>query len=121
MKDKNPGYLKPKKLLKKKQQQRLYDWESERGHSNNKILRDNGDHTLLVHFFILDVATQSQKDHKLFSATHIKCSKKIGNKKIEGSSFLAIFFSRQPPPPPPQKGLQKPSLTLKLNSALIKA
>jgi len=29
--------------------------------------------------FILDVATYSQIDHKLFSATHILCSKKIGN------------------------------------------
>ena len=27
--------------------------------------------------FILDVATKSQKDHKLFSATYILCSKKI--------------------------------------------
>jgi hypothetical protein len=29
--------------------------------------------------FILDVATKSQKDHKLFSAPYILCSKKIGN------------------------------------------
>ncbi len=85
MKDKNPGYLKPKKLLKKKQQQRLYDWESERGHSNNKILRDNGDHTLLVHFFILDCATWSQKDHKLFSAIYIVCSKK--NQQLKDRRF----------------------------------
>ncbi len=41
--------------------------------------------TILVSLFILDVATQSQKDHKLFSATYILCNKKIGNKKIEGS------------------------------------
>ena len=26
--------------------------------------------------FVLDVATKSQKDHKLFSATYILCSKK---------------------------------------------
>jgi len=36
--------------------------------------------------FILDVATLSQKDHKLFITTYNLCSKKIiGNKKIEGS------------------------------------
>jgi len=35
--------------------------------------------------FILDVATESQKDHKLFSAICNLCSKKISNKKIEGS------------------------------------
>jgi hypothetical protein len=35
--------------------------------------------------FILDVATESQKDHKLFSATYNLCSEKIGNIKIEGS------------------------------------
>jgi len=29
--------------------------------------------------FILDVATQSQKDHKLFSTTYILCNIKIGN------------------------------------------
>ena len=29
--------------------------------------------------FILDVATQSQKDHKLFSATYILCGKKLCN------------------------------------------
>jgi len=29
-----------------------------------------------------------KKDHELFSATHILCSKKIGNKKIEGSPLL---------------------------------
>ena len=28
---------------------------------------------------ILDVATKSQKDHKLFGATYILCSKKIHN------------------------------------------
>ncbi len=42
--------------------------------------------------FILDVTTQSQKDHKLLSATYNLCSKKIGNKKIEGSPFLAQFW-----------------------------
>jgi len=35
--------------------------------------------------FILDVSTKSQKDHKLFNATYNLCSKKISNKKIEGS------------------------------------
>ena len=37
--------------------------------------------------FILDVATKSQEDHKLFSATCILCSKKFCNLKIEGSSL----------------------------------
>jgi len=37
--------------------------------------------------FILDVATKSQKDHKLFSATYILYSKKFVNKKMEGSPF----------------------------------
>jgi len=33
-------------------------------------------------------------DHKLFSATYILCSKKIGNKKVEGSPIgkTAINF-----------------------------
>jgi len=35
--------------------------------------------------FILNVTTLSQKDLKLFSTTYNFCSKKIGNKKIEGS------------------------------------
>jgi len=35
--------------------------------------------------FILDIATESHKDHKVFSATYILCNKKFGNKKIEGS------------------------------------
>ena len=35
--------------------------------------------------FILDVATKSQKNHKLLSATYSLCNKKIGSKKIEGS------------------------------------
>jgi len=43
--------------------------------------------------FILYVATESQKDHKLFSATYILCNKKIGNKKIEGSPSKSIFFN----------------------------
>jgi len=34
--------------------------------------------------FVLDVATKSQKDHQLFSTAYNLCSKKIGNKKIEG-------------------------------------
>jgi len=38
--------------------------------------------------FILDVTTKSQKDHKLFSATNILCSKKLCNKKIEGSPLI---------------------------------
>ncbi len=44
--------------------------------------------------FILDVATQSQKDHKLFSTTYNLCSKKISNKKIEGSLLrsLKLFY-----------------------------
>ena len=41
--------------------------------------------------FILDVATKSQKEHKLFSAPYILCSKKICNLKIEGSPK---FFSK---------------------------
>ena len=36
----------------------------------------NGEPTLLV---FLDVATKSQKDHKLFSTTYILCSKKFRN------------------------------------------
>jgi len=43
--------------------------------------------------FILDVATKSQKDHKLFSTTYNLCSKKIGNKKIEGSPFYPSTLS----------------------------
>jgi hypothetical protein len=39
--------------------------------------------------FRLDVATYSQKDHKLFSATYNLCSKKIANKKIEGSPLYS--------------------------------
>ncbi len=38
--------------------------------------------------FILDVATLSQKDHKLFSAPYILCSKIICNEKIEGSPLV---------------------------------
>ena len=37
---------------------------------------------------ILDGATKSQKDHKLFSATYILCSEKFCNKKIEGFPFI---------------------------------
>jgi len=32
--------------------------------------------------FMSDVATKSQKDHKLFSATYNLCSKRTDNKKI---------------------------------------
>jgi len=39
-------------------------------------------------FFILDVATISQMDDKLFSATYILCSKKFCNKKIEGENEI---------------------------------
>jgi hypothetical protein len=38
--------------------------------------------------FVLDVATESQKDHKLFSATFILCNKNFGNKKIERSPLV---------------------------------
>ncbi len=40
--------------------------------------------------FLLNVTTLSQKDHKLFSATYNLCSKKIGNKKIEGSHWACM-------------------------------
>jgi len=55
-----------------------------------KILRLNGCNEQLLSnvngnsfssLFILDVATYSQKDHKLFSATYILCSKKFSNLK----------------------------------------
>ncbi len=42
--------------------------------------------------FILDVASQSQKDYKVFSATYNLCSKKFCNKKIEGSSLKASCY-----------------------------
>jgi len=44
-------------------------------------------------FIILDVATYSQKNHKLFSTiigTYISWSQKIGNWKIEGSSLQIL-------------------------------
>jgi len=46
--------------------------------------------------FILDVATESQKDHKLFSATYILCNKKIGDKKIKVPHSLTVsIFCRR--------------------------
>jgi hypothetical protein len=45
--------------------------------------------------FLLDVATESQKVHKLFSATYILCNKKFGNNKIEGSPLCVRFQGPQ--------------------------
>jgi hypothetical protein len=42
--------------------------------------------------FILDVATKSQKDHKLSLAQPIRVAKKIANKKIEGSPLPLIII-----------------------------
>ena len=50
----------------------------------------NGKPTLLISsLFILDVTTYSQKDHKIFSATYILCSKK--NRQLLDIRF-PIFF-----------------------------
>ncbi len=49
------------------------------------IIPQWGAYSFSSSMFILDVATKSQKDHKLFSAIYNLCSKKICNKKIEGS------------------------------------
>jgi len=46
--------------------------------------------------FLLAVATKSQKDHKLYSATYILCSKKNGQLKDRRPPPLDYFFlSRQ--------------------------
>ncbi len=55
-------------------------------HSMYKILQWGAYSFSLL--FVLDVATKSQKDHKAFSATYNLCSKKMDNKKIEGTIKL---------------------------------
>ncbi len=41
----------------------------------------NGEAAFFSSLFILHLVTQSQKDHKLFSATYILCSKKLAIKR----------------------------------------